>query len=302
MKKMRIIKRIKWPGWLVLVLFFAVISGTIYYATSMKTEAYVEGSESLQQPASVPEEKKDENQESVPDNTENEGNQPEANESPDPQKEPGVQEEEQPVEQTETNPYGKYVALTFDDGPHPNVTPEILQTLKEHDIKATFFMLGSQVEKYPDTAAQVAREGHEIGNHTYHHPNLRKQPYAEMMEEVRKTNEKIEQATGVTPELFRPPYGIYTNEVLDYAGASGYSMVLWSVDSLDWKSRNAEAIHKVVTQQIANESIVLLHDIHATTAEALPALIHTLKKEGYSFLTVSELLAIQNSTTVGPHF
>lgn len=301
MRKMRVIKRIKWPGWAVLVLFFTVTSGTIYYATSMKTEAYVEGSNSLKQTASVQGEEKEEKQEPVPDNTENEENQPEANESPE-QQEQGGQEQEQPGEETESNPNGKYVALTFDDGPHPNVTPEVLQTLKEHDIKATFFMLGSQVEKYPETAAQVAREGHEIGNHTYHHPNLRKQTYAEMMEEVRKTNEKIELATGVTPELFRPPYGIYTNEVLDYAGTSGYSMVLWSVDSLDWKHRNAEAIHRIVTQQIVNESIVLLHDIHATTAEALPALIQSLQKEGYSFLTVSELLAIQGATNAGPHF
>jgi peptidoglycan-N-acetylglucosamine deacetylase len=304
MIEMRLIKRIKWPGWVVLVLFFSLISGAIQHFTSTKTEAYVEVSESLNDPVS--------NQEGEPDNTdpiqegaENEEPntvQPEADEPADKNEENDEQGQENPVPQTEFDPSGKYIALTFDDGPHPNVTPKILQTLREHNVKGTFFMMGSQVEKYPDMAKQVADDGHEIGNHTYSHPNMRKRTTAEMIEEIRTTNEMIELATGIEPSLFRPPYGIYTSEVLEYAGANDYLTVLWSVDSLDWKSKNAGAIHNTVTQHVTNGSVVLMHDIHTATAEALPELIETLQTEGYQFVTVSELMAMEQECKNEPYY
>lgn len=163
-------------------------------------------------------------------------------------------------------------------------------------------MLGSQVKKYPNIAKQVADNGHEIGNHTYNHPNLKKLTTKEMMEEISRTNEIIRLTTGINPILFRPPYGNYTNEVLKYAKTNGYSTILWSVDSLDWKSRNASAINRMVTQHTTNGSIVLMHDIHAATADALPQLIQTLQTEGYQFVTVSELLSIGSESSNGVYF
>lgn len=301
---MSVIKRIKWPGWVVLVLFFVWISGAIHHFTSMKTEAYVEVNESLHQAVAKEEAEPDGKEEIIQEEAENEegaADQTKAN-GLDSKKEEPVVQEEIPDVPIAFDPSGKYIALTFDDGPHPNVTPQILQTLREQNVKATFFMLGSQVEKYPDMAKQVADSGHEIGNHTYSHLNARKRTMVEVAEEIRATSEMIELATGVKPMLFRPPYGNYTSEVLEYAEQNGYSTVLWSVDSQDWKSKNAGAINNMVTQHAATGSIVLMHDIHAATAEALPQLIEKLQMEGYQFITISELLLIEKTTHNGPYF
>ncbi len=185
---------------------------------------------------------------------------------------------------------GKYVALTFDDGPSPQGTPKILKTLKEYDAKATFFMLGNQVDYYPDLARKVVEEGHEIGNHTKSHPNLSKMSDVNIKKELDYTNEKIKEVTGVSPSLIRPPYGIYNDNVIKYAKENNQSIILWSVDSLDWKNRNGSAIQKIVQNEITPGAIVLLHDIHSTTADALPKLLKTLKQAGYQFITVSQLL------------
>ncbi|MGN7117201.1 polysaccharide deacetylase family protein [Lysinibacillus odysseyi] len=299
---MRVIKRIKWPGWVLLVLFFGIISGAIHHFTSMKTEAYVEVNKSLthgasqhiKKPIGAPQEIENEKG-GITDQVEGktEQNQKEVSDG---------QGEKIPDTVTEFDPSGKYVALTFDDGPHPKGTPAILQTLKEYNVKATFFMMGIQAEKFPDMVKQVADQGHEIGNHTYSHPNARKRTTAEMIEEVNKTNEMIERAAGKKPVLFRPPYGIYTSELLEYTEKNGISTILWSVDSLDWESKNAEAIHQVVKENVTNQSIILLHDIYTTTAEALPQLIQMLQKEGYQFITVSELLAIEKEMHSGPYY
>ncbi|MFF5994851.1 polysaccharide deacetylase family protein [Lysinibacillus sp. KU-BSD001] len=206
------------------------------------------------------------------------------------------------IEKSQLDPHGKYIALTFDDGPSPKVTPQILKTLKQHGAKATFFMLGKQVETYPQIAAQVANDGHEIANHSYSHSKLTKLTSQEMIKEMSEATKKIEMATGIEPVLFRPPYGAYNNDVVHYAKMNDYSMILWSVDSLDWKSRNPVAINDIVTNNVTNGSIVLMHDIHASTAEALPELLVTLKAAGYQFVTVSELLMLQHENGAGPHF
>ncbi|MBU5267686.1 polysaccharide deacetylase family protein [Virgibacillus proomii] len=186
--------------------------------------------------------------------------------------------------------HGKYIALTFDDGPSPQGTPQILKTLKEYDAKATFFMLGNQVDYYPDLARKVIEDGHEIGNHTRSHPNLSKMSEAYIKKELEYTNEKIEEVTGVTPRLIRPPYGIYNDNVVECAKENNQSIILWSVDTLDWKNRNGSAIQKIVQNESTPGAIVLLHDIHSTTADALPKLLKTLKQAGYQFITVSQLL------------
>ena len=286
---MRIVRRIKWPGWLVLVFILTSLSGTIYHFTNTKTKTYAEDIDYLQQATSEQVEQSSPQHEVIQEEIKNV-------EEVTAQKEE-QEEQEQITEQKELDPSGKYVAFTFDDGPHPKVTPRILQTLRNYNIKATFFMLGNQVEKYPDLAKQVADYGHEIGNHTYSHPNLKKLTTEEMMEEIHRTNEIITLTTGIKPTSFRPPYGIYTDEVLHYTKQNGYSTILWSVDSLDWKSRNASAINHTVTQHTTNGSIILMHDIHAATADALPQLIQTLQAKGYQFITVSTFLSIQHQSS-----
>lgn len=199
-------------------------------------------------------------------------------------------------------PGEKYVAITFDDGPSVQVTPRVLKILKQHDAKATFFMLGSQVEKYPSIAARVANSGHEIGNHTDHHMDLTKIGESRMVEEVQKSNQKILEATGQSPTLIRPPYGAINPNVEKVARNNGSSLILWSVDSLDWKSKNTEAINQLVQKEVVSGSIILLHDVHPTTADALPKLLTTLEEEGYHFLTVSQLLSMQEKYTAGTYY
>lgn len=194
----------------------------------------------------------------------------------------------------------KYVALTFDDGPSGQVTPRVLEILKQYDAKATFFMLGSQVDYYPEVAKQVADAGHEIGNHTEAHRDLTKLGPDGIRQEIGSTSDKINNATGVRPYLVRPPYGAYNQNVINDAAHNGNSIILWSIDSLDWQSRNADAINREIQQTITPGSIVLMHDIHSTTADALPELMETLVQEGYQFVTVSQLREIQGLNGVGP--
>lgn len=200
------------------------------------------------------------------------------------------------------DPKGKYVALTFDDGPHPKVTPRVLKALKQYNAKATFFMLGVQVEYYPDMAKKVAEAGHEIANHSESHPNLAKMNLNAVRQQVTKASDRIEAATGVKPTLFRPPYGAINDSVRQVMKEQKTSMILWSVDSLDWKSKNAQAVNKEVMQHVRPGSIVLMHDIHASTADALPQLLESLKKQGYQFVTVSQLLSLNEFKGIGPYF
>ena len=269
-------KRIRWTRIVAVILFFTIMLGTSYYLVGGKIEEHGQAENIASNEAKL-DDSKDVIEEVI------------------------EEEEEVEKETVVLNPDGKYVALTFDDGPSSKVTPRILQTLEQHEAKATFFMLGKRVEMYPAIAAQVAAEGHEIANHTFSHPNLKKLSHKEMTEEIEKTNKLIEITTGVTPTLFRPPYGIYSQDILNYTASNNYSTILWSVDSLDWKSRNPAAIKKEILSNITNKSIVLMHDLHTATAEALPDLLMTLKQEGYEFVTVSELLTLQNEK-VDPYF
>lgn len=188
------------------------------------------------------------------------------------------------------DPNGKYVALTFDDGPHPEVTPHILDTLQAENIKATFYMLGASVEEQPETALKVAKAGHELANHTFTHADLSKSSLSEIHSELERSNNLIEAVTGQKPQSFRPPYGARNEQVDQIANDLGLAMVLWTVDSLDWKSLDADLVYQKTMSEIKPNSIVLMHDIHPSTAEALPRVIKGLKNQGYEFLSVTELL------------
>lgn len=212
-------------------------------------------------------------------------------------------DKEKPVPNpTPLDPKGKYVALTFDDGPHPKVTPRVLKTLKKYDAKATFFMLGVQVEYYPDMAKKVAEAGHEIANHSESHPNLANMSLSEVRKQITKASDRIEAATGGKPTLFRPPYGAINDSVKKVTKEQKTPIILWSVDSLDWKSKNAQAVNNEVAKHIRPGSIVLMHDIHPSTADALPQMLQSLQKQGYQFVTVSQLLQLNQSSGNGPYY
>lgn len=184
----------------------------------------------------------------------------------------------------------KLIALTFDDGPDPDVTPQILKTLKKHEAKATFFMLVNSAEKYPKIAKQVANNGHEIANHTYTHVNLAKVKRSRIEKELAHAKEKLESITERPVKLFRPPYGEYNQAVVEVAHNSEQHIIMWSVDPQDWRYKNKNKIYQNIMQSSNPGSIVLMHDIHQATADALPKILKDLKEQGYEFVTVSELL------------
>ncbi|MGX7419509.1 polysaccharide deacetylase family protein [Carnobacterium gallinarum] len=180
----------------------------------------------------------------------------------------------------------KVIALTFDDGPNRMVTPRILDILKQNDVKATFFVLGNSVQLNPDILEREIKDGHEIGNHTFSHPVLTDISLEEAKQQVVSTNELIRSIADYQVKLLRPPYGTIDDKLM-----AVYQMPIieWSVDTEDWKSRNADAVYNEVLQNSKSGAIVLMHDIHPTTADALNSIIQSLKKQGYQFVTVSEL-------------
>ncbi len=182
----------------------------------------------------------------------------------------------------------KKVALTFDDGPNNTSSLQILNTLKKYDIKATFFMLGSMVDTYPDVVKKIHDAGHEIGNHTYDHKDLTKLDEASIKQEIDSTNQKIEKLTGEKPTLLRPPYGAYNDRVTKVE--PNMSIALWNIDTLDWKTHNPTAILGEVKKELQPHSIVLMHDIHQDSADSLENVIKYLKSQGYTFVLAKELI------------
>lgn len=181
----------------------------------------------------------------------------------------------------------KKIALTFDDGPHPQYTPEMLAALKERGVKATFFLLGQEVEKYPEIVKQIQEEGHLVGNHSYRHEQLSKLSMEQACNQVERTNKLICDITGVYPSYLRPPFGDW-HEKLDCE--MNMVEVLWDIDTLDWSSQNHGAIVKKVLKNIQENDIILMHDGYETSVTAAMEIIDTLQKEGYEFVTVDELL------------
>lgn len=184
----------------------------------------------------------------------------------------------------------KQIALTFDDGPDPNTTPAILDTLKDNNVHATFFQLGSNSERYPTLVKRVADEGHEIGSHTYHHYKLPSYPLATIQKELTDTDKAIYLAIGKLPTLVRPPYGAVNATV---AQTAGRPIIQWDVDSRDWASKDAEKTLTQIQQTIIDNGIILMHDIQPSTVTALPKIIHWLKQQGYQLVTINQLLQSQ---------
>ena len=188
---------------------------------------------------------------------------------------------------------GPYIAITFDDGPHGSLTPRLLKILKERGIKATFFVVGQCVAEYPEVARQIVTDGHEIANHSWSHPLLTKLGEASVRDQIDRTHNVIQQTTGVTPELLRPPFGGFTVRQRSWANSVwNYRTILWDVDSLDWKHRSAAKTEGIIVSGTRSGSIILCHDIHKPTIDAMPATLDALRARGFKFVTVTELLGM----------
>lgn len=190
------------------------------------------------------------------------------------------------------------IAITFDDGPDALYTGQILDILKQHNVPATFFLIGQNCLNHPQVVQRIHREGHVIGNHTWSHPNLAKVDKERLQKEIFDTEKVIKKLTGVQTSLMRPPYGSLTRETLEYLRQINYATVNWSVDSVDWRDRQVDQILINTLPDVKGGGVILLHsgggkgqDLSATLA-MLPELIHTLRGNGYTFVTLDELLSI----------
>ena len=181
----------------------------------------------------------------------------------------------------------KVVALTFDDGPNPATTNQALDTLSKYGIKATFFVLGKNVSGNEEILKRMKADGHVIGNHSWSHPVLSKLSLDEAKKQITDTEDAITKVLGSSSKLMRPPYGAITDDIRN---SLDLNFIMWDVDSLDWKSKNEAAILTEIQRQARNGSIILMHDIHAETVNALPKIIDYLKEQGYHFVTVPEML------------
>ncbi|NQF15101.1 polysaccharide deacetylase family protein [Brevibacillus sp. HB1.3] len=188
----------------------------------------------------------------------------------------------------------KVVALTFDDGPDAIYTPKILEVLHQYNVRATFFVLGSQVDKHPKVMQWIYKAGHEIGNHGYHHFDLNKLTEHEVYEDIKHAERSILKTTGILAQYYRPPYGILTHDVMSAVQSSGYDIIHWSIDPRDWSlARTANVIAKSVKSNVSSGDIILFHDgglNQRQTVAALRELITDLRSQGYRFVTVSQLL------------
>lgn len=191
----------------------------------------------------------------------------------------------------------KVIALTFDDGPHPRYTDAILDILKEYGIRATFFVVGENAALYHDELKRIADEGHEIGNHTYTHADLKRIDKSALQKELEETERIIESLSGKRPAVFRPPEGKCNETVVECANERGYTTVLWNVDPRDWASPTAKEVSDVILKNAQCGSVILCHDYNSNgrspTPDALRTVIPMLKAMGYSFVTVSELLRLE---------
>ncbi|NLB88652.1 MAG: polysaccharide deacetylase family protein, partial [Syntrophomonadaceae bacterium] len=189
----------------------------------------------------------------------------------------------------------KVVALSFDDGPDPINTPLILEALERHNAKATFFVLGIKSERYPFLIKKIIADGHEIGNHTYSHPDFHNQSEESMLKEIKKCSDIIYKLTGQFPSLFRPPGGFLSHDLVDLVKNEGLTIAYWTYqqDSRDWKGKSAAQISDHIEKHISPGQIIILHDGSPNgieTAKALDILIPKLKEEGYEFVTITELV------------
>lgn len=185
-----------------------------------------------------------------------------------------------------------YIALSFDAAWDNSQTKQILDILDENDIKVTFFMTGEWISKYPDDVKEIAKRGHELGNHSDTHKMMSRLKREDIIDELKATHQKVYDLTGIDMKVFRPPYGDYNDNLIATACSLKYHVVQWDVDSLDWKDYGSKSIINTVCnhKHLGNGSIILMHNGAKYTPESLDTIIKTLKDKGYEFVTMSELL------------
>jgi peptidoglycan/xylan/chitin deacetylase (PgdA/CDA1 family) len=193
------------------------------------------------------------------------------------------------------------IAMTFDDGPSAVLTPRLLDILKQRNIKVTFFVLGQLVQEHPEIIQRAVAEGHEIANHSWDHKPLNKLAEGGLTHEIKDTSDQITKVTGRPVTLLRPPYGATTPR-LNKAIEKEYGMkvILWSVDPLDWKRPGPKVVEQRILKETQPGSIILSHDIHPGTIEAMPATLDALLAKGFKFVTVTELLAMEKPKQSNP--
>lgn len=199
------------------------------------------------------------------------------------------------------SPRYKRIALTFDDGPDHNYTIQVLDILRNHQVPATFFIIGRQAKRNADVLQRIVKEGHVIGNHSYDHADFTKLTAKKIRKELKKTNQMIERITGKKPTLFRPPYGALNQNVEKLVSKAGYTIVYWNVDTKDWRGRSAKKILSVVKKDTQAGSIILFHSAGGHRhlqgmVAALPKIIHYLKQQGYTLVTIDRLFDISAYT------
>ena len=191
----------------------------------------------------------------------------------------------------------KQIAISFDAAWGNDDTDNLIEILKEYDVPATFFVVGQWVDKYPESVKALHDAGHQVQNHSNTHPYLTKLSKEKIKEEIISCNEKIETITGVTPTLLRAPYGDYNNTVIETVSELNMNAIQWNVDSLDWQpNATADSICERVLSKVCSGSIILCHNDADHTPEALPRMLECLKKEGYEFVFISDLILEENYT------
>ena len=190
----------------------------------------------------------------------------------------------------------KIISISFDAAWGNEDTSQLIDIIAKYDVKATFFVVGDWVDKYPESVKQLSDAGHEVMNHSNKHPHMPELSQEKMRAEITECNNKIEAITGVKPILFRAPYGDYNNETIKTIRECGCYPIQWDVDSIDWKDIEADQITKRVTSKVKPGSIVLFHNAAKHTPEALPQILEKLKSDGYSIVPISQLIYSDNYT------
>ncbi|MEM6915753.1 MAG: polysaccharide deacetylase family protein, partial [Verrucomicrobiota bacterium] len=190
----------------------------------------------------------------------------------------------------------KVIAITFDDGPHGVNTPRLLDMLKKRNVKATFYVVGSMVKLHPEILRRMISEGHEIGNHTVTHANLSNLSDSALRADLEESRRLIVEATGIAPLTMRPPYGAIRNEQKKLMLTEfGYPTIMWSVDPEDWKKPGASIVSSRLVNGAQPGGILLVHDLHKETVDAMPSTLDQLLAQGYRFVTVTELILMDES-------
>jgi peptidoglycan-N-acetylglucosamine deacetylase len=189
----------------------------------------------------------------------------------------------------DTTPQHPWIALTFDDGPHPVMTEKLLAVLHQAHVPATFFVVGKMADRYPELVREIARDGHELANHTYTHPNLANLSNDAILSELDRTRETILRLTGQDTYLFRPPGGDYSRRMIRLTENAGYRMVLWDILTRDVEGASPQMMRWRILRGAEDGAVVLMHSGIKNTLDTLPEVISLLQQEGYHFVTVSTL-------------